>query len=177
MNYQLVKDWSLIVGLGILSAVVQMAGFNPLGFWWADLNLAVVIIVIAAMIVPFERLLVLAFVAGLVLDLYAGLPFGLLTFLLLISAAVAYLLLSTVFTNRSLYTLLVLILIVTLFYQVCQFILIQATNVIGMSDVYLGWSYWRLVVHQLAANAVVAAIIFYALNRLSRWFKPIFIRS
>lgn len=177
MNYQIAKEWSLVGALGVLVAVIQMTVFNPLGFWWADLNLILVAIIIAAMIITPEKLLWLAVVAGLVLDLYSALPFGLLTILAIGVAVGASVLLSTVFTNRSLYTLIVLVLIITVGYHLCMFILLQLTNLIGWSDIYLGWSYLRLIGHQLVANAIFAAGLFYAFNRLSRWFKPIFIRS
>lgn len=66
---------------GALPQMGPVAGVKP--------DLTLVLVVMAGMVLGFRRGLFLAFLAGLVLDRYSGMPFGFVTLLLMLVTSVA----------------------------------------------------------------------------------------
>jgi len=177
MNWLLLKPWLLLVSVAVACALVQVSLFATLDFIWFNPDLILVAVLLAAMMTSVERLFGLAAIGGLMLDLYSALPFGIFCFASLAIAGVAYGLMLTVFTDRSLYTLLAMAMITTVAYHLLIILAVSLTGLVGWSEVYLGWSHLLVIAGKVWANVISVAVIFYWFNRWSRSFKPIFIRS
>lgn len=108
---------------------------------------------------------------GLILEIFSFRPFGAYIFLLFFTLAIIEFLLNKFITNRSIYSIVIITVVVTLIWDIAFFI----------SDFRLGLTsfsqtYWLKVLPlSLAINIIGAGIIFYIINSLSKRLRPVFL--
>ncbi len=120
---------------------------------------------------------ILAIWSGIFLDLYSGLPFGVYLFCFFLTAIILEFLFLNWLTNRSLFALMILGLVSVLSYNLIFVIVTGTFHLFGWNDFVLGWGYLGFVVLQLVYTSVLLYVCFRVINKLSKSFKPIFLRS
>jgi hypothetical protein len=86
-------------------------------------------------------------------------------------------LLSSFFTNRSLYSVLSLGGVAVVFFNVMFLIISGLTYLLGVNNFYISAGYFIGLVYQVVNVLIVLAVLFFLANSFSRKFKPNFIRS
>lgn len=142
------------------------------------LNLILSLVIFLGVIVDYRRSLVLAFAGGLFLDLFSFNTFGLVTLAMILVAITVNFLFNEIFTNRSLYSLLILgstgILIYNILITVGNFF----AHFFGFGlAVSLDWIYFSGLAWQLFLNVLILTIIFFIFHFSTGRLKANFLLS
>lgn len=150
----------------VLCHITLSSGNNPI---LSSINLPIVFLVLSIRLFDFPLKLAFALLAGFILDVYSNLPFGsfMITFFLIsISLDVLF---YNFFTDRSLYSILVLSLIGITIYNFSFILILSGSYLLGFSDFLVNQNYiWNYLL-QLLVNGLVIAIGFYLSNRLLKF--------
>lgn len=163
---KLLTHLGLIIGIGILQ--VSLLPHWPLPVRWVHLVAALTIFVIV--VVSFEYGLLWAFTGGIFLELYSGYPFGVTLLALLLTAISVNALFAHFFTNRSLYSLLLLSIIGTLLFNLFLLLSSGLLHALGLTAAFHPFIFsetLRYVSWQVGLNALVVAIIFLVLRNFT----------
>lgn len=158
-------------GLLIFQLLIQ----GSMGFWGGRINLSLVALIILLNFSAFYWAAVFAVIAGLLLDIYSGLPFGLLAFSLFFSALGLKILFDNFFTNFSYYSLLLFGLIAVLLYNLIFISLIGLIYFVGLSDYLPGSEYLFQILWQIMTTGLLMSVAYFLINSASRKFKPVFL--
>jgi len=108
---------------------------------------------------------------GLVLEIFSFRPFGAYLFLLFFTLVVIEFLLDKFITNRSVYSIIIITVVVTLIWDIAFFISDYRAGIASFS-----FNYWiRVIPWSLVINIIGAGIIFYIINALSKRLRPVFL--
>jgi len=166
--------WSLLI---VLAAVIQIFLSSSHNFGLANFNLLLIILVLLVNVTSAGRVIWFLILAGAVMDVYSGLPFGIFLVSYLLTAVVLEALFINFFTNRSFYSLLILgglgVLVYNLFFLSVSGLLYY----LGASDFFTSWGYLADVGWQLLLAMVFLTLAFFFINYLSKKFKPVFLHS
>ncbi|OQA36601.1 MAG: hypothetical protein BWY53_00459 [Parcubacteria group bacterium ADurb.Bin326] len=150
----------------VLGHVALSGSSNPI---LSSINLPIAFLVLSIRLFDFPFKLAFALLAGFILDVYSNLPFGsfMITFFLIsISLDVLF---YNFFTDRSLYSILVLSLIGITIYNFSFILILSGSYLLGFSDFLVNQNYiWNYLL-QLLVNGLVIAIGFYLSNRLLKF--------
>lgn len=150
----------------VLGHVALSGSSNPI---LSSINLPIAFLVLSIRLFDFPLKLAFALLAGFILDVYSNLPFGsfMITFFLIsISLDVLF---YNFFTDRSLYSILVLSLIGITIYNFSFILILSGSYLLGFSDFLVNQNYiWNYLL-QLLVNGLVIAIGFYLSNRLLKF--------
>ncbi|MEK7167510.1 MAG: hypothetical protein AAB791_00730 [Patescibacteria group bacterium] len=174
------KNWpkwlSILIFLIIILSL-QIALFGPEARLPFQFNLIMVILIFLVLLANLKTVLAFTVLSGTVLDIYSGLPFGIFLFCFFLVFLVLYFLFTNFFTNRSFYTLISLGLIGILSYHIFFFLISGFLYLAGGSNFSFSGSYWLLVLSQTVSTSTLISLMFWIINRSSKRFKPIFLRS
>ncbi len=155
------KTFFFILSL-VFVILLQVAFLPHFTLYQAIPNLILAVLVSWCILQSYNQAYVLAFLAGLSLDLYSGTLFGIHTLTLVCVALITYLITQHFLNKDDLFTRLMIIILATLGYQ---FIFLGFTFLakllhlvdysIPLSNQYLGFLLWQILV-----NAIVLLIIF-----------------
>lgn len=110
---------------------------------------------------------------GVMLESVTYLPFGAIIISLSVSVFVAYLLLNSWLTNRSLYSLLILTAVVTLVNNIALWLYSSMAGMVNDQFFMLDHSLIiKRLAWSLALNSLLMIVIFYALNFINPRLKP-----
>ncbi|MFA6526526.1 MAG: hypothetical protein WCT26_03910 [Candidatus Buchananbacteria bacterium] len=154
---------------------LQLAVVGNLNFFGGRVNLTLVVLIILINLAEFNWVVTFTVVIGLLLDVYSGLPFGILTLSLFISGVTLKILFLNFFTNFSFYSLLLLGLIAVILYNAVFIFIIGLIYFIGLSDYLPGFDYLYKFLWQILTTELIMVAAYYFINSLSRKFKPVFI--
>lgn len=162
----------------IIGSTFQISFLPALGYPINNLNLVVSIIIFITAIINYEMGLWLAFGFGVILDLYSIYPFGLLTIAFLATAIGINLFFDNFFTNRSLYSLLALGAIGTVFlnmilalFNLINFFANPADNNVNFLNIPFLYNFlW-----QAGLNLAILALMFLSLDSINKKLKSNFI--
>lgn len=154
---------------------LQLAVVGNLNFFGGRVNLTLVVLIILINLAEFNWVVTFTVVIGLLLDVYSGLPFGILTLSLFISGVTLKILFLNFFTNFSFYSLLLLGFIAVILYNAVFIFIIGMIYFIGWSDYLPGLDYLYKVLWQILTTELIMIAAYYFINSLSRKFKPVFI--
>jgi rod shape-determining protein MreD len=170
--------WKILFNglLILLLFAIQVAFIPVLPAWLSSLDLALVILIFILVFGNFTLAMFWALALGFLYDIFSFSIFGLHLFIIVLSITAANFLLKNFFTNRSLYSLGVLVGLTTFFH----YILILAGGYLdglikGQTSASLLEYYFSGMFKQLVLNLMAAIILFYFLNYFGGRFKPVFL--
>ena len=164
----------LIILILLLTAILQTTLVPFLAFKGVSPNLVLTLILVLVVFKGFQENWWLVILAGLFLDLFSGLPFGLISLGLLITAYLIDWFNRNVFLGAKFWILAALIGLGSLFYDLILVGLSRLFVIIGLSQVipcFCGFSWGCLVAWLLAVMIgivynLVALIFFYVLKKI-----------
>jgi rod shape-determining protein MreD len=113
---------------------------------------------------------------GFMLDIYHFLPFGALTIIIFIVVNSINLLFSTYFTNRSLYSILVMCGLSVLFFDILVLIFTALSSMYQEGFRDFGFKSWAWdEIKTLGVNMLAAFIFFHVTNYIGYGLKPVFL--
>lgn len=154
---------------------LQLAVVGNLNFFGGRINLTLVVLIILINLAEFSWVVAFSAAIGLLLDVYSGLPFGILTFSLFISGIALKILFLNFFTNFSFHSLLFLGLIAVVTYNAVFICIIWLIYFVGLSDYLPSWDYLSKALWQIATTEAILVAAYHFINSLSRKFKPVFL--
>lgn len=169
------KNFLLILTI-LLAVVLQTTALSVLAVWGVSPNLVLVLILILVIFKKFKKVWWLAVLAGLLLDLFSGLPFGLISLSLVIVAFLIDWFNRNVFSEIKLWLSIGLIGLASLAYNLLLIILdkllvmvklSQITSSLCVSSSCSGTS-WLVIVIELGYNLVLGLIFFYGAKKILR---------
>ncbi len=167
--------WPIIL-LVIVFSLAQLAvegGFSVIS---GKINLILVVMLLLVSLADFSSVLIFCLCSGFILDIYSGMPFGLITISLFLSVVVLEILFVNFFTNFSFYSLVLMGLIAVIGYNAIFVCLAAASYFIGWSDALPTKSYLARVAWQFASTEALLLMIYWIGGFVSRRFKPMFLR-
>jgi len=168
------KKWLFILAASGL-ILLQLAVEGNLNFFGGRVNLSLVVLIILINLADISWVVAFSVATGLLLDVYSGLPFGILTASLFLSGVVLKLLFLNFFTNFSFYSLLLLGLIAVIAYNLIFIAIIGSIYFAGWSDYLPRTDYMFKVLWQIGTTEAIMAAAYYLINPLSRRFRPVFL--
>lgn len=169
----------LYIFLLFLVFTLQLSFLNPWPGWLGFLDLGLVILIFVLELKGLNWGLIWGLGLGLLFDIFYFQPFGVFLLSFLAVVLFSYFLLVKFFTNRSLYSYLVLILVATVFFDFFLRFLIYFLNFYSPSNVFflsLG-RFWIFLGKSLAVNALAVVFFFYFFNFLSDRFNAVFLKK
>jgi hypothetical protein len=165
-----------LILLIILLVWLQLTAFGSASLFGGRINLLLAAVIILINLMDFSWALIFAIIGGLFLDVYSGLPFGILTLTLFLTAVVVEILFLNFFTNFSFYSLLLVGLIATLVYNLLFLAIIVVIYFLGWSDFLPGWDFLSKFLWQAVTTELIMIVAYFIINRSSRKFRPIFLK-
>jgi len=162
----------------ILSLViVQLSFISGLPMGLDNLNLILVVLVFILGLINLDLAIWWVIGAGVLLDIFSFLPFGVYLICLSLMIIIINFLLVNFFTDRSLYSFLALTGLATLIYEFSFGAFSYLTLRISGNEMnfVLNKSFWLAKLSQLSLNLAVAFVIFYLVNFVSKKLKPVFL--
>lgn len=171
--------YKIILSTGLISliALLQITLLGSFNSYFSSFNLVLATLIIMLFLIDFKWIIYFTIIAGLILDIYSSLPFGVFMMSMFVAMSVSYFLLFNFFTNRSFYSVVFLGWSAMVSFNV---IFLMSTGIIyllGLSDFFIDRSYWLKLGYQMINITILLVILFFITNLFSRKFKPNFIRS
>lgn len=141
----------------------------------SSINLILSLIIFIAVIVSYEKGLWLAFMGGALLELYSGMFFGIATLSLILTVMAINFLFTNFFTNRSLYSLVILGFIGTTGYNLIVMLLMFLFSIFGGRVNLFNYNFWDYFFWQPLLNLLILSVIFFAYYISSGRLKNIFL--
>ena len=95
----------------------------------------------------------------------------------LVTAVAIGILSENMFTNRSLYSLLVLGVIASVVYDLIFLLVVGLIYLVGASEIFVSGQFWQSILFQAINSVILVAVGFWLVNKFSNKFKPTFLRS
>jgi len=169
----------LFILAAIFVALFQLSLLKFLPFWLGSLNLILTLTLFICLLFNFYSGLWLALISGLVTEIYSPYLPGLLVASLLITLVLINFLFHLLFTNRSLYSLLILGIIGTIFFQTFVVVVSYLVYLVGLSDLAFGLNYDFVVrlFKEIVVNEIFLAALFLIVNLFTKKIKATFLSS
>lgn len=167
----------LFIFISLFFALLQVGFLRSLEGFWKDINLILCLAVFITVIFNYRWGLIFALISGFVADLYSPFFFGLATLSLLGSVFLINLLFINFFTNKSLYSLLVLGGSGVIIYNLLMLIFSNLFFVFGLNEwrIFYDYLFLRDIFSQAIFNLVVLALLFFTIGVINRRFHSVFI--
>jgi len=162
--------------LAWLAIAGQMAFFGSLGRFWAAFNPLLAILVLMVTITDFKKAIFFALACGLILDIFSSLPFGLYLAVFFATVLVLEILFLNFFTSREFYPLMIMGALAVVFYNLFFLLILGALYLLGATEAMVAVSYWQNFLYQLISTTIFLLVIFSVSYRISKVFKPIFLK-
>jgi rod shape-determining protein MreD len=161
----------------LIMLVLQISFLSNFNLYIRSFNLILVILVFLVLLVDPVRYLGFAVIAGLLFDMHSGLSFGVFMVTFLVTAVAIGILSENMFTNRSLYSLLVLGVIASVVYDLIFLLVVGLIYLVGASEIFVSGQFWQSILFQAINSVILVAVGFWLVNKFSNKFKPTFLRS
>ncbi|MGE5426192.1 MAG: hypothetical protein ACM3PZ_03895 [Bacillota bacterium] len=168
----------IFICAGIL-ALVQFSFVSGLPDPAQNFDLPIIAFIFAFLLMSRDRAWFLAGATGWFLDAMSFHPFGISTLALLGSAIIVYLVLENVFTNRSLYSFLLLAVIGITSEALISNALMAVFDWQGAGGRFFLWSagFWEGLAWSLLLGLVAIGLLFNLLAAVSRRLQPFFLKE
>lgn len=166
--------WRIIlnVSLIILLVLIQFSLINRLPFVFGYANVLLVMLVYLLILLGPKPALYWFIGAGWLLDTLSFNYWGLHLVAMLSVYFITVYLLTSVFTNRSLYSLIILVIASTIVYD-----LITAPMLLDSWRNFLIVDTWLVELKKIIANSLATIGLFYVFNLLTKRVQPVFLRQ
>lgn len=162
--------FNLLLALGLFTLQASFLNVLPIVSY---LNLVLVVLIFVLVLRELDWAIAWWLFLAFCFDVFAFQSFGIHLLAYGVVLILTYILLINFVTNRSLYSLLLLVGIATVIYNLA---IIFASYLVGfVSKLDFSVNFWTAVGWQLVANLLMTAIIFYTLSLFSKRFKPVFL--
>ncbi|HLC89504.1 MAG TPA: hypothetical protein VJG65_00930 [Patescibacteria group bacterium] len=169
-------NFILNLGLLLILAIFQVSFLSVLPLPINSFNLILSLVVFVTIIISYQKGLWWALGGGLFLEFYRASFFGLATISLILTVIIINFLFNNLFTNRSLYTLLILGFFATICESVLAVILSLILTIFGWPITFLEFHFWQNLVWQPILNLLMLIIIFfiyqYSVGKIRNVFLP-----
>jgi cell shape-determining protein MreD len=162
--------WLRVVVISLIMSLVaclQVAFLGSLSNW-PNLNLVLVVLVLAVFVSSRRSALFAALVLGLILEAWSFVWFGSWLFILLALTVLSFVAVENIFTNKSLYSYLLLIVVCGLIYEGYWLVVLS-----WPAPVNWQWSWLALVVQKSLLNMAAGTVLFYLAIALSSSFQSV----
>jgi hypothetical protein len=173
MILKIVINSILIIGLSL----AQISFISGLPIPISYLNLILVALIFILGFADLNLAIWWALGTGFMLEIFSFLPFGIYLMSLCLTVIIANLLLNYFFTNRSLYSFVVLAALATISYKSIFNFSIFMSSFGDKYTVAGGANFWVSILWQIVLNSLVTFIVFYILHFLGRNFRPVFLHK
>ncbi|MDD5043337.1 MAG: rod shape-determining protein MreD [Patescibacteria group bacterium] len=168
----------LLLFLGAIFSVILQSGFlNSLGAPLNNINLVLCLVIFLVIIFDYRVGLLFGVLAGIFLDIYSPLFFGLSTVIFLLIALGVNFLFSNFFTNKSLYSLIVLGGVSILFYEFFLYLLVFLAFYFGVLEfrIFLDYFWFKKLISEILLNILVLILMFFIVKSGSKRLRAVFI--
>lgn len=169
----------ILINLILIMSLVmlQLAFVGELPGMLSDLNLVIVTLLFVLVLSGLRHSIVWAITAGYLLDVLTFQSFGLYLVTLTLTILVAYFLLNSFFTDRSMYSLIVLTFLTTLINEIFWLLIVNLLKLIGLesSISFFNLDFLSNLIAQLVLNVIACVLIFQTVNFISHKLKPVFL--
>jgi rod shape-determining protein MreD len=171
----LAKILASFIFITIFLFQVSFVSALPFPFFYFNLSLVVLVLLLAAF--PFSAAVTAAIILGVLSDLHAPCFFGANLASLLCALFFTRAALLKFFTNRSLYSYILLTAIATVFFELTKSILLAAAGIFSAAEYPLAFKseFFLTIGYETAVNIAAIIFIFYGLNYFSKRLKSFFI--
>ena len=153
-------------------AVFELSFISALPIPFSNFNIVISMIIFVGVLFDYPLSLYLAFAAGLILDAYSPFYFGIISLSQIFMIIIIKFIFDNLFTNKSLYTLIVLGAGGSIIYLFFYFIF----NLF-FGFWHLGKEIWEIFVWQTLFNVLFLIVLFSIINFTSKKFKSVFLVS
>lgn len=163
--------------LVFLLAIFQVSFISALPAWFSNINLIIILLVFVLSIKGFSHAFWWLIGAGMILEIYSFLPFGVFLFSLMFTVLLVNFLLVNFFTNRSLYSYLALSISAIFVYEFILYLLNYFLYYFSDNDFILNInkSFFLEKFGVLVVNGLAVMVLFYIYNFISKNFQPVFL--
>ncbi|MDP3899478.1 MAG: hypothetical protein Q8Q23_00150 [bacterium] len=163
-----------------LITILQVSFVPVLPFPASAINLIIVSAVLGLFLYRFDKVLLYMLIAGFLLDINSWYFFGLEISAIFLTLFITQFFLDKFFTNKSIYSIAVLMVIATLIYEFYKSIVIFVAGAFSQQTTFT--DFYSLVFFQnaateLAANSVILIILFYTANYFTNAFNSVFLKK
>lgn len=145
----------------LLAIIVQISIVGPLQGLLHNINIVFIVIIALLFYNKFQYAIFWALLGGFLLDYYSVMPFGLFFLIFFLSLIFIYAMYIKVFSNRSLFSLFLLILSGIFFYNVLSGLLIYIVNYIGHQNISISINQ---ILYSISIQAFIIAVFFIILS-------------
>jgi len=157
--------------------LLQVNFLNFFGLFKKFFNPLMLLIIYITLIYGLRLSLICSIVGGFLLGLYSLLNFGLIMISLIICTLVVNYLFNKLFTNRSLYSLNLLVIFGTIVYNLSLFVINWFLFIFNSSTFFISINYiyiYHLII-QIALSCLVVTLIYILFNYLTQRLKKTFL--
>jgi len=156
--------------------IIQFSFISGLPGIMSRINFVIIILIFILVLFNLKLALLWSLGLGILFGFFSFLPFGSHLFCLLISVVFSNFLFKNFFTNRSLYSFLLLTFFISIFYNVLMIILLLIYNFFGNYMLLkINMYFFENKFYELILNFIVVIILFYIINFFSKKLKPAFL--
>lgn len=168
-----------VILISILITIWQISFLYEFNYLKEHLNLVLVIAILLVVISSSKNWFIFALFAGLVLDLYSAFNFGIITVALLTTTFIINILFRKLITQKSIYSLLIVIIVGTIVYN---FIIYSFTNVLYWLDwnfltIAFSTSFLYQIFGQILLHSSVIIIFWILVKSIKKQIKSQFLFS
>lgn len=164
-----------LITLSCLAALLQLSFIFPLATSLTYFNLVLLLLLLVLFFFDLSWAVIIALSTGLILDFFSFYFFGLHILSLLFTLAIAERLLSSWLTNRSLYSLLLLIAGSILIYNLFRSSLVYLSALDQELALAFGLDFWQGLAWQIWWGVIAGLLFFIVAGALMRRLKPVFL--
>jgi hypothetical protein len=171
--------YKILLSILAISIIImlQVTWLGSFGQYWSGFNLILATLVILIFLTDFSRIIFFVIIAGILLDIYSSLPFGVFLLSLFVAAVSCEIVFLNFLTNRSFYSVMLMGLVALMSFHVTFLIVSGFFHLVGLSNFYVNGKYFVTLLYQLINTLISLSIMFSIVNSLSKKFKPNFLRS
>jgi len=158
----------------LLLVIAETAFFAVLGFSFDKFNFVLVCLLFLGFIHNFHQSIIYGLIIGFILDHYSALFFGAFFLALPISILISQKIFSSFLTNRSFYSLLILVLISTIAYQLILFIYYNIQVFLATKEIAFVFASKNFLINLFEAeimNLCFASLLYWTVALMTKHFS------
>lgn len=177
MNLYNIIKFILYFLLLVFLIFLQLSFVNSLAWPWSNINIIFICLFFVVLLVNYRLGLWSAAFIGLIMEIYSPLAFGAIFISLLLSVVLINFLFNLLFTNRALYSLLLLSFLGTVFYYFFNFVYLAVAYRLNLEaySLTLDNYFVSTIAWQILFTGIILTLIFIPLRLFSKRFKSVYL--